>query len=212
MYLRLIGIAIVILSVIIGWKFYVSYTAFDKLQMAPHHQYVGAENPSVIITEIMDYRCAYCRQMHDVMTAFVALHPEVRVIYRVYPIYNEPSMVEAKLAMAAGNQGKFVEMHNKLIRRDDPVTPEVEAALIAELGLNKEQFEKDKFSWSATKDLLDATAAVNALNINATPTLIVDRKVYLPRAAITSVKELEELLAAHLKPAMSTAPAQETVP
>lgn len=212
MYLRLIGIAIVILSVMIGWKFYVGYTAFDKLQMAPHHQYVGAENPSVIITEIMDYRCAYCRQMHDTMTAFVALHPEVRVIYRVYPIFKQPSMREAKLAMAAGNQGKFIEMHNKLIRRDDPVTPEVEAALIAELGLNKEQFEKDKFSWSATKDLLDTAAAVKALGIQATPTLIVNRKIYLPRSGIMSVKELEELLAEHLKPAMSTAPAQEAAP
>ncbi len=209
MYLRIVGIAIVILSVLVGWKLYDSYTAYDRLQKAPHHQYVGAENPSLIITEVMDYRCSYCRQMHDTMTALVARHPDVRVIYRVYPIFKQPSMNEAKMAMAAGKQGKFKEMHERLIRSSAPVTPEQEAALIEELGLDKARYDTDKYSWSATKDLMDATSAAKAIGINATPTLVVNRQIYLMRKGVPTVEELEEMLAAHLKPATrseSTAP------
>lgn len=209
MYLRLLGIALVVVCCLIGWRLYSKYTAYDRLAQAPHHQYIGAENPSLVITEIMDYRCPYCRQMHDSMTTLVALHPEIRVVYRVYPIFKHQAIREAKMAMAAGMQGKFEEMHNKLIRREEPVMPEDLEALISELGLDKEQFEKDMLSWSATKDLLDSSAAVEALGIKSTPTLIVDKKIYLPREGVPNVEDLEKLLAEHLAALPS---ARKTVP
>lgn len=206
MYLRLLAIAIVIICGLIGWRLYNKVTAYDTLAQAPHNQYVGAENPALIITEIMDYRCPYCRTMHDQMTAFAALHPEVRIVYRVYPIFGEAAIREAKLAMAAGKQGKFQEMHNKLIRMEKAPTAEQERALVEELSLDKVQFEKDLLSWEATKDLLDTAAAVEALAIKSTPTLIVNKQIYRPTQNVPTVEDLEAMMAPHLKAVAASKP------
>ena len=197
---RLLWIAIVILVCLVSWRIHVNYTAYDKLREAPHNQYVGAENPSVIITEVMDYRCPACRQIHPVMAALVERHPEIRVIYRVYPVFGAESIHEAKMAMAAGLQGKFEDMHNILITRDDPVSPDDEQTIITALALDQDKYRADKLSWAATKDLLDSSAALEAIGLRSTPTLIVNRTIYHPKESMPTVEDLEELLAEYLNP------------
>lgn len=197
MYMRLLAVALVIVLGLIGWRFYIGYTAYDTLVEAPHHQYVGSDNPSLIITAIMDYRCPHCRAMHDNMTAFVALNPDIQVIYRVFPVFQEPSIREAKIAMAAGMQGKFEAMHNKLIRREDPITPDELDTLIDELGLDRQKFQKDMVSWGVTKDLLDSSAAVRSLNITATPTLIIGREILPLKKGVPTVEDLNALVEKH---------------
>lgn len=200
MYKKLLAISIFIVLCLVSWRIYVNYTAFDKLVQAPHFQYVGAQDPSVIITEVMDYRCSACRQTHPAMAALVARHPEIRVIYRVYPIFGDPSIREAKMAMAAGMQGKFEGMHNLLITRDEPVTAADEQRMVAALALDHDQYMKDKLSWSATQDLLSGSAALEAIGVRSTPTLIVGRKIYRPKESLPTVTDLEALLAEHLRP------------
>lgn len=208
MYMRLLTVAILIVCALIGWRFYSKITAFEKLAQAPHNQYVGpADNPALIITEIMDYRCPYCRAMSDTMTAYAARHPDVKIIYRVYPIFAEQSIREGKLAMAAGKQGKFLEMHNKLIRRTEPVTREAENELIKELGLDAEKFHQDVLAWDATKDLLDTAAAVEALGIKSTPTLIVNKQIMrMQDDLVPTLEDMELMMAPHFKPQQSTKP------
>lgn len=205
MYLKILAIAIIIVSCLIGWRYFGKTGAPVELQRAPHNQYVGAENPEVIITEIMDYRCPYCRAMHDTMVAFVAMHPEVRVIYRVYPIFKQPSIFEAKMAMAAGKQGKFEEMHNVLIRRVAPVTPDEKNDIVRQLGLNAKQFDEDMFSWAATKDLIATSSAVEGLGIKGTPTFVVNGNIHRLGERLPTVEDLEVLFAPYLK--ASKAPA-----
>lgn len=201
MYLKFLAIAIIIVSCLIGWRYFGKTHAPDELQRAPHNQYVGAEDPAVIITEIMDYRCPYCRAMHDTMVVFVALHPEVRVIYRVYPIFEGPSIYEAKMAMAAGKQGRFAEMHDILIRRENPVTPEEKDGIVARLGLDKERFDRDMFSWAATQDLIAASSAVEGLGIKGTPAFVINGNVHNLTERLPTVEDLEELFAPYLSPA-----------
>lgn len=198
MYLKLLAILIIIVSCLIGWRYFGKVGAPAELQRAPHNQYVGAENPDVIITEIMDYRCPYCREMHDTMTAFVARYPQVRVIYRVYPIFKQPSIFEAKMAMAAGKQGKFEEMHNVLIRREAPVTPDEKNDIVAQLGLNQQQFDADMFSWAATQDLIATSSAVEGLGIKGTPTFVVNGHIHHLSEQLPTVEALEEMFAPYL--------------
>ncbi len=198
MYLKILALLIIIVSCLIGWRYFGKAGAPEELQRAPHHQYVGAENPEVIITEIMDYRCPHCRALHGAMTIFVARHPQVRVIYRAYPIFQQPSIYEAKMAMAAGKQGKFAEMHNVLMSREEPVSPAEKAEIVSQLGLNPQQFDDDMFSWAATKDLIAASSAVEGLGIKGTPTFVVNGNIHYPSGTLPTVEELEEMFAPYL--------------
>ncbi|HEY0901469.1 MAG TPA: thioredoxin domain-containing protein [Micavibrio sp.] len=198
MYLKILAVLIILVGALVGWRYFGKTTAPAELQRAPHHQYVGAENPALIITEIMDYRCPYCRAMHDSMSAFVQLHPEVRVIYRVYPIFKGPSIFEAKMAMAAGKQGRFEEMHNILIRREEPVSIEEKDRIVKELGLDAARFDQDMFSWAATKDLMAASSAVEGLGIKGTPTFVVNGNVHHLSETLPTVEDLEAMFAPYL--------------
>lgn len=199
MVMRLLAIAILIICGLVGWQLYSRATVYDRLATAPHNQYIGAENPRVIITEIMDYRCPACRGIHDIMTEFVALHPDVRVVYRVVPIFGEDSVLDAQRAMAAGKQGKFQAMHNKLIRLEKPLTAGEESDLVKELGLDKDQFFADKLSWGTTRDLFTTINAVKMLKIKATPTFVVNKQVImLPSSANITLEDLEKIFAPYL--------------
>lgn len=198
MYLKILAVFIIIVCCLIGWRYFGKTHAPLELQRAPHHQYVGAENPRVIITAVMDYRCPYCRAIHDSLTAFTALHPDVRVIYRVYPLFKGPSIFEAKMAMAAGLQGRFEDMHNILIRREEPVSVADKDRIVKELGLDAARFDADMFSWAATKDLAAAATAIEGLGIKGTPTFVVNGQIVQVGEMLPTVEDLEVLFAPYL--------------
>lgn len=195
MYLRLLSIAVIVVCALIGWQFYTGKTAYERLQEAPHNQYLGAAKPALIITYVMDYRCAFCKQMHGDIQAALRDNPDLRIIFRVYPINSKDSIHEAKMAMAGSKQGHFKEIHEFLISHQDPVTkPELEQFMF-EIGLDKERFYKDMTAWAATKDLLDTASAVDALGIQSVPAFIVNGNIHVPKDGQTPKDVLAAILA-----------------
>ncbi|MCM2344486.1 MAG: thioredoxin domain-containing protein [Alphaproteobacteria bacterium] len=200
MYLRLLSIAVVVVCALIGWQFYTGKTAYERLQEAPHNQYLGAEKPALVITYVMDYRCAFCKQMHGDIQAALKDNPDLRIIFRVYPINRKDSIHEAKMAMAASKQGHFKDMHDFLILHQDPVTkPELEQFMFG-VGLDKDLFYKDMTSWAATKDLLDSASAVEALGIESVPVFIVGTNIYLPKEGQTPKEVLDNIISQYKSP------------
>lgn len=194
MYLRLLSIALIVVCALIGWQLYTGKTAYERLQEAPHNQYLGAEKPALTITYVMDYRCNFCKEMHGDIQEALRNNPDLRIIFRVYPINRKDSINEAKMAMAASRQGRFHDMHEFLILHRDPVTkPELEE-FMAQIGLDQERFYKDMTSWAATKDLLDSASAVEALGIESVPTFIIGNNIYLPQEGKTPKEVLADLL------------------
>jgi protein-disulfide isomerase len=103
----------------------------------------GAKDAPVTIVEWADFQCPFCARVEatigEVLTAYGA---EVRVVWRDQPLpFHENAMPAAIAARAAGAQGKFWAMHDKLYadpQRLDRATFEKYAG---ELGLDLPKFK-----------------------------------------------------------------------
>lgn len=104
--------------------------AMEKLQereyakaIAPNRKafetpFAGAEwgNPKgdVTVVAFLDYACGYCRASLPSLAKLVANDPNVRIVYREYPVLGDTSVSAARWALAAAEQGKFRAFHEAL--------------------------------------------------------------------------------------------------
>jgi len=68
---------------------------------------------TITIVEYSDFQCPGCAGMYPVLQEFLDENPDVRLVYRHFPLdFHQHALITAQAAEAAGAQGKFWEMHN----------------------------------------------------------------------------------------------------
>lgn len=96
-----------------------------------------AGNPQgdVTVVAFMDYACGYCRASLPGIEELVKRDPNVRIVYREYPVLGPASLVAARWALAAAEQGKFRPFHDALYAEGSPSETTI-AAAAAKAGLD----------------------------------------------------------------------------
>ena len=136
----------------------------------------GNPNGDVTIVAFLDYNCPYCRRSTPQLDAFLKSDPKVRVVYKDWPILAASSTTEAKVALAAGYQGKYAEAHDALMAiKIRPATKEAIKAAMQSAGIDVDRLNKDL---GVHNDDIDATLARNnaeaeALGFQGTPVFLI---------------------------------------
>lgn len=195
--LLLIGlyVTIIIVACYAGYRYLTLGQAVDALYDTSFNQYQGPANSEKIIVEFLDYRCSYCRDMHPIMSELLARNPDVKIIYRHYPVFGRPSVIEAEVALAAGMHGKFSEAHEYLITRQEPITEREIDQIAGSLGINVDTFRHDMKDTGMGYFLLETIDMAEILGVRATPTFIIGDVVYTLEDGMPTVEKFEELLA-----------------
>jgi len=103
---------------------------------------------------------------------------KVRLVLKELPILSDDSVAAAKLALASNKQGKYFEMHQKLLSEPGKANKEKALQVAEELGLDVDQLQKDAEDPDIKKALDEAKDLANKLNLKGTPLyLIGDRMV-----------------------------------
>jgi protein-disulfide isomerase len=69
----------------------------------------------VTVVEFFDYRCGYCKHVAGTVTQLQQDDPNVRVVYKDYPILGEASELASRAALASKVQGKHLAFHEALL-------------------------------------------------------------------------------------------------
>lgn len=194
LYLVLLYAAIIVVGCFAGYRAWATNRAMASLYDVSFNQFQGPADADKVIVEFLDYRCSYCRMVHDVLMDVLARNPDVKIIYRHYPIFGRPSLIEAEVALAAGMQGKYIEAHNNLIKRDDPITDREIVDLGYRLGLDVDKFRNDMKDAEMGALLLSTLDIVEALNIRSAPTFIIGDTVYTLGNGMPTVETFERWL------------------
>ncbi len=107
---------------------------------------------------------------------------DVKLVVKHFPLPMHGYAKSAAIAaMAAGKQGKFWEMHEKLFANQKELSDAKVDSIARELGLNIEQFGKD-LKDPATASLIerDIKSGLQA-NVQGTPTIFINGKLSNPR-------------------------------
>lgn len=165
----------------------------------------GRADAPVTLMEFGDYQCPSCGYYHPIVTEVLRRYPEkVKFEFHHFPLIqiHANAMPAALAAEAAGEQGKFWEMHDLLFehQNDWSRNPNPEAAFIAmaiQLGLNSNQFQQAMKSPQARdKILADVTRGRDA-NIEGTPTFFVNGRMV---DNLASVDEFARVIDSQLQP------------
>jgi protein-disulfide isomerase len=107
-------------------------------------RFLGPENAELTLVEFGDYQCPYCAAFHPFVKEILNRYPkQLRLEFHHFPLLSiHPNSVAAsKAAEAAGEQGRYWEMHDALFEyqnewasRPDPKP--VFAALANRIGIN----------------------------------------------------------------------------
>ncbi|PIT92994.1 MAG: hypothetical protein COU06_02330 [Candidatus Harrisonbacteria bacterium CG10_big_fil_rev_8_21_14_0_10_38_8] len=140
----------------------------------------GVEGAPVTIIEYSDFQCPACDFYHDIVNQ-LGERDDVLVIYRHYPLIEIHGQADlaGRAAEAAGNQGLFWQMHDKLFENQDSWSANSKARSMfltyaSELNLDIEQFTLDLDSQEATTKVLMGRQEAVKLGATGTPTFFVN--------------------------------------
>jgi protein-disulfide isomerase len=102
-------------------------------------------NPAgdVTIVEFFDYRCRYCRAVAGVVAQLLKDDPQVKLIYKDFPILGEASVVASRAALASRSQGKYPAFHEALMAAKAELTEETVLGIARDVGLDADRLAAD---------------------------------------------------------------------
>jgi protein-disulfide isomerase len=105
----------------------------------------GPEDALVTIVEWSDFQCPFCNKVNPTMAKIQETYGDkVRIAFKHNPLpMHNRAMAAALAAEAAGRQGKFWEMHDKLFANGRALTDDNFIAWATELQLDVDKFKAD---------------------------------------------------------------------
>ena len=176
----------------------------------------GASNPytrggaaaKVTLEEFSDFQCPACGGLEPGLRRVLSDYGDrVRFTFRHFPLQmHKYAFIASRAAEAAGQQGKFWEMHDMIYDNQkewsEAMEPRVQFdAYATRLGLDVQRFKTDM----ARQDLADRISADllrgNSLGVKGTPTLYLNGRELVPGKLVTEDDLRREIDAALGSPA-----------
>lgn len=157
----------------------------------------GNPNAKLTLVEYSDFQCPACRAQHEsIREIWPQIKGSVRFVYRHFPLtaIHPHAITAARYAEAADKQGKFWELHDFFFDRQSrwsgvkDIKP-VFDGYIAELKLDKAQFEKDLASAAVKNKVAADSQSAKRSQAASTPTLFLNGKL------LRNVREADQLKA-----------------
>lgn len=154
----------------------------------------GNPNGDVTIVEFFDYNCGYCRRSYDDIAKVIKDDPKVKFVFKELPIINqEASPGAAKVALAARKQGKYLDVHQALMKGQGIASEATALAKAEALGLDMKKLKEDKESPEIKAELDKVMDLAKKLGVGGTPFFLVGDHV-----VAGGYENLSELLAGHV--------------
>lgn len=165
----------------------------EELFQDPTSPVIGDNRAKVTIVEFFDYRCPYCKILTPMLGELRAEY-SLRIVFKEWPILGEDSELAARAALAADRQGRYQEIHAKLMSSGFIPSIGYIEYLAAELGLDQPRLSRDMVSVETTLALRRTSDLAKELGFLGTPSLVVGRTIVqgaITRAELASLIEIE---------------------
>lgn len=154
---------------------------------------VGPDDAAVTVVEFFDYKCSYCKRVVDSIANLRDKAPDVRIVFKEFPILSEESLYAARAALAARKQDLYMPFHLALMRARGTLSERTVMRLAESVGLDAAQLKTDMASPEVDVLIERNYRVAEALGIRGTPAFIIGDQV-VPGAI--SEQQMLQLIAA----------------
>jgi protein-disulfide isomerase len=144
----------------------------------PQADVAGNASGDITVVEFFDYNCGYCKRgLHDVIK-LVETDSNVRVVFKELPILSKGSEEASRVAIAAGKQGKYWDVHKAMLEAKGVMNEANALAIATKLGLDIDKLKKDMASPEVEAEIKKSEALAKKMGVNGTPHFLVgDRAI-----------------------------------
>ena len=173
----------------------------DKVYTIPvgNSMIVGKKDAPITITQFTDLQCPFCARFYPPVKETLKAYPDkVNYLIKHYPLSFHPNArPAAKVALAAGAQGKYIEMVELLLNNGADVSEPKLKEYAKTLKLNEKKLLNDIKNNDATYEAnikadLDLGGQVD---VRGTPTFYINGKKTNARDAASFKTEIDKILA-----------------
>jgi protein-disulfide isomerase len=132
---------------------------------------------SVTLLEYGDYECPYCGAAHAIVSAIQAhMAAELRFVFRHFPMttVHPHAQQAAEAAKAAGAQGKFWAMHDRLFEHQQQLTGSYLLSCAQALGLDVGRFSAELAAHLHVPKIREDFMSGVRSGVNGTPTFYIN--------------------------------------
>ena len=149
----------------------------DAIERDPNAPVLGNPEGDVTLVEFFDYNCPYCRRASEDLHALIADDPELRVVFREWPILGEDSVTAARASLAAEMQDGYEAFHLALMGGSGRVDQDAIDAAAEAAGLDLVQLRSDMDAPEVDAHIDASMELAEALGITGTPAFVIGDQV-----------------------------------
>lgn len=141
----------------------------------------GAARASVTLVEYGDFQCPFCGQTFHVLRNIEhRFQNDLRFVYRQFPLteIHPLALIAAEASEAAGDQGRFWDMHDMLFQNQPNFQPVELVAYASQLGLDIDAFTEDVMSLRDRDRIREDFMGGVRSGVNGTPSLFINGELF----------------------------------
>jgi len=145
----------------------------------PDHVVLGNPDGDVTLVEFFDYNCVFCRAAMPDVARLLAEDPNLRVIFKEYPILSEDSVNAARVAIAVSKTpgADYWAFHELLYTARGQISGETALATAQSMGMNRVELELAALGADVTDIIQKSYILADGLKISGTPAFIIGDEI-----------------------------------
>ncbi len=148
--------------------------------------FVANPNGSITVVEFFDYRCGYCKAAAPEVVKLIAENPDVRFVFKEFPIFHQVSDSAAQAVLTPQGKAKGLELYKALMSEPALNDASLDRVLAAK-GLDPAATRAAGEQPAIKRQILDTQGLAQALKIDGTPAFIVG-DLMIPGADMAALK------------------------
>jgi protein-disulfide isomerase len=162
----------------------------DQIFNNPADPVVGNLNGDVTVVEFFDYRCPYCKRVSDSLMSLLKDDPNVKLVYKEFPILGPDSLTAAKIALAAHRQGKYEPVHMAFMAHKGSFEEGDLLDLAESVGADRAKLATDMQDPAILGHLQANDSLAGALGITGTPGFLFGKQLVPGAVSLDDMKKL----------------------
>jgi protein-disulfide isomerase len=162
----------------------------QKLFNAPSSPVLGNPKGDVTMVEFFDYKCPYCKRVAGDVIKLIDDDPNIRVVFKEFPILGPDSQVAALAALAANKQGKYSAFHKAAMEHRGAFTKDVVVQIGKDVGLDTDKLQSDMSDPALMAEIDANRAMAEKLGIEGTPGFIIGTQKVPGAITLDDMKQL----------------------
>ena len=134
--------------------------------------FVANPDGKITVVEFFDYRCGYCKSAAPEVLRLIQENPDVRFVFKEFPIFGSVSDTAAKMALTPDGKSKGLALY-ALWMKDNGLSDAALDRHLASAGLNPAQVRQSALAPDIDRQLVETRALASALKIEGTPAFVV---------------------------------------